>query len=64
VDADGLEHETRPVFSFQFHPEAREEFADRAGIERALLDDRLRADSASLLAAFRTLVLETEGNPT
>jgi GMP synthase-like glutamine amidotransferase len=60
VDVDGLEHETRPVFSYQFHPEAREEFADRAGIDRALLDDRLHDDSEALLAAFRNVVLADE----
>jgi len=30
IAVDGLEHETLPVFSFQFHPEAGEEFATHA----------------------------------
>jgi GMP synthase-like glutamine amidotransferase len=49
---DGLEHRTLPVFSFQFHPEAREEFARRAGLAPTLIDDRLREDSRRVLAAF------------
>lgn len=50
---DGMEHEALPVFSFQFHPEAREEFAGRAGFDPALIDDRLRHDGQLVLAAFR-----------
>ncbi len=53
VPVDGLEHERLPIFSFQFHPEAREEFAGRSGFDPALIDDRVRADSRRLLAAFR-----------
>jgi GMP synthase-like glutamine amidotransferase len=49
---DGLEHRTLPIFTFQFHPEAREEFARRAGIPSALIDDRLCHDSGRVLAAF------------
>jgi len=58
IEIDGLEHRARPVFSFQFHPEAGEEFAEHAGIARAALDDRLRADSRLLLGAFRDLVAQ------
>jgi len=53
---DGLEHDRLPVYSFQFHPEAREEFAARAGIDAAEIDDRLRGDSQDLLGAFRDRV--------
>jgi GMP synthase (glutamine-hydrolysing) len=49
---DGLEHRTLPVFSFQFHPEAREEFARRAGLPLASIDSRLRSDGGRVLAAF------------
>jgi len=52
VQVDGLEHESLPVFSYQFHPEAREEFAGRAGIDESEIDDRLRADSRLVLDAF------------
>jgi len=55
VEIDGLEHESLPVFSFQFHPEAREEFAARCGIPVGSLDDRLRADSVRLIDAFLAL---------
>ena len=49
---DGLEHRTLPIFSFQFHPEAREEFARRAGLPLASIDSRLRRDGGRVLAAF------------
>jgi GMP synthase-like glutamine amidotransferase len=57
VALDGLEHASLPVFSFQFHPEAREQFAERQGLDPDLLDARLRADSRRLLEAFQRLVL-------
>ena len=44
VPVDALEHLELPVFSVQFHPEAREE--------------RVREDGRLVLEAFRTLVLE------
>ena len=49
---DGIEHEEFPIFSFQFHPEAREEFARRAGIGMTAIDDRVRADGRRVLGAF------------
>jgi GMP synthase-like glutamine amidotransferase len=52
VEIDGLEHEQLPIFSFQFHPEAREEFARHIGIDPTLIDDRLKKDSLKLLEAF------------
>jgi GMP synthase (glutamine-hydrolysing) len=56
---DGIEHEQLPVFSFQFHPEAREQFAGHAGIDPLLLDARLRRDGRQLLAAFRRVVSDS-----
>ncbi|NIV58294.1 MAG: hypothetical protein GWN48_23435 [Actinobacteria bacterium] len=52
VEIDGLEHESRPLFSYQFHPEAREDFASASGIELSEIDDRLRRDSRTVLDAF------------
>ena len=53
VPFDGLEHESLEVYSYQFHPEAREEFAARAGIAEVEIDDRLRKDSRAVLDGFR-----------
>lgn len=58
---DGLEHELLPLFSYQFHPEARCEFAARAGIDAALIDPALKAQSGALLAAFRRLCISGTG---
>jgi GMP synthase (glutamine-hydrolysing) len=49
---DGLEHPSLPIFSFQFHPEARDEFARRSGFDAAQVDERVRADGRRLLRAF------------
>ena len=57
VPVDGLEHVELPVFSFQFHPEARTDFARRVGVPPADLDDRVLADSRLLLGAFLRIVL-------
>jgi GMP synthase-like glutamine amidotransferase len=53
VAIDGLEHRDRSIFSFQFHPEARGEFAGRAGIHPERIDARLLQENRRLLAAFR-----------
>jgi GMP synthase (glutamine-hydrolysing) len=55
---DGLEHDELPIHSFQFHPEAREDFALRAGFDPARIDEAVRSDSRRLLEAFRRRVLE------
>jgi GMP synthase (glutamine-hydrolysing) len=59
VAFDGMEHRELPIFSFQFHPEARDEFAVRAGIDRHGLVPRVLEDSQRILGAFRATVLET-----
>jgi GMP synthase-like glutamine amidotransferase len=60
VAIDGLEHETLPIFTFQFHPEAEEDFARHAGIDCAELDQELRDDSTLLLEAFRKGVVKKQ----
>jgi GMP synthase-like glutamine amidotransferase len=56
IAIDGLEHESLPIFSFQFHPEAREEFARHAGIGESSIDETVRRDNRRLLDAFRRRV--------
>ena len=56
VPNDGLEHDSLDIFSYQFHPEAREQFATRSGIIAAAeIDANVRADSRRVLDAFRQL---------
>jgi GMP synthase-like glutamine amidotransferase len=57
VAADAFEHEELPVYGVQFHPEARDEFAGRRGLDPSIIDARLVADSDRVLAAFRDHVL-------
>ena len=57
VPLDGFEHERLHVFTFQFHPEARDEFVTRRGLNPGSIDARLIEDSNRLLAAFRAWVL-------
>ena len=52
VPYDGLEHETLEIFSYQFHPEARDEFALRSGIPAEEIDASVRADSRRVLDGF------------
>jgi GMP synthase-like glutamine amidotransferase len=59
IEIDGLEHETLPIFSFQFHPEAREEFARHAGIDEAAIDEKVRRDNRRLLQAFQRRVRQS-----
>ena len=59
VRVDGLEHGALPIFTFQFHPEARAEFAARSGLTAAAIDARVSEDSRRLLGAFRRLVLDS-----
>ncbi len=58
VDVDGLEHETLPIFGFQFHPEARAEFLRARGVDVSRTEAAMIADADRLLDAFRRLALE------
>ena len=55
---DGLDHETLALFTCQFHPEARTEFAAAAGIDPEAIDDELREQSSAYLSAFRRLCIK------
>jgi GMP synthase-like glutamine amidotransferase len=57
VPVDGFEHEHLPIYSVQFHPEARDEFAGRRGLDTSIIDTKLVTDSKRILAAFRDHVL-------
>jgi GMP synthase-like glutamine amidotransferase len=55
VAIDGMEHERRPIFSYQFHPEARGDFLRAHKIDPSELDDSAVAEMSRLLAAFRAI---------
>jgi GMP synthase-like glutamine amidotransferase len=52
VPIDGLEHVELPIFTWQFHPEGRERFATKVGLDPNEIDDRIRDESRRVLAAF------------
>lgn len=55
---DGLEHERLPVFSFQFHPEARRDFLEDRGVSLEDADGSVFEGMAELLAGFRKIALD------
>jgi len=63
VIADALEHERLPVFTVQFHPEAREEFLRKRGADPSLLDAGAVEENARLLATFHRLALAAGALP-
>ncbi|MBZ5637952.1 MAG: gamma-glutamyl-gamma-aminobutyrate hydrolase family protein [Acidobacteriia bacterium] len=54
---DGLEHQRLPIFTVQFHPEARQRFLTRRGADPSGLDAVAIVDNDRLLDAFRRLAL-------
>jgi GMP synthase-like glutamine amidotransferase len=52
VPIDGLEHEELPIFTWQFHPEGRDRFLQKVGLDPHGLDARIAEDSRRILAAF------------
>ena len=54
---DALEHETRPIFSVQFHPEAREDWLRRRGVAPESADPRVWRDGRALLESFREFTI-------
>ncbi len=58
VRVDGLEHERLPIFSYQFHPEARRDFLAERGVSLEDVEESVFQGMADLLFAFRRLVLE------
>jgi len=61
VAVDGLEHERLQIFSFQFHPEGRGEFAGHAEIPLGDDAPAVRRDGRRLLGAFRDVVRGDQG---
>lgn len=61
VAIDGMEHASLPIFAFQFHPEARDQFARSRGLSPSVIDGTLVRDSRLLLEAFRRRVQDGEG---
>lgn len=57
VPIDGLEHEELPIFTWQFHPEGRDRFATKVGLDPQGIDARLADDSRRILAAFCSAAL-------
>jgi GMP synthase-like glutamine amidotransferase len=58
VRIDGMEHERLPIFSYQFHPEARASFLADRGVSLDGLDAAAIADMNRLLASFRRKALD------
>ena len=56
-EIDGMDHESLPLFTCQFHPEARTEFAKTAGIDPSAIDSEVREQSSAFLSAFRRLCI-------
>jgi GMP synthase (glutamine-hydrolysing) len=49
---DIVEHDRRPLFGVQFHPEAREEFVTRAGLDPGGLSAAVRTAGDAILRGF------------
>ncbi len=64
VPVDAMEHDSLPIFSVQFHPEARAGFLTRRGADAGALDAGAAEANDRLLAEFRRLALAARPAPT
>ncbi len=57
VNTDGLEHRSLPIFTTQFHPEAREAFARRQGITPEAITTEVKTDGDHLISSFLKMAI-------
>ncbi len=63
VPADGLEHQRLPIFTFQFHPEARAGFLETRGLDPLRLTEEMIDRWDRLILAFHRVALSARAAP-